>query len=270
MPKDLAQDRRDRMLEQIRQDPLAPSAKAAVRRAIDLGISTHEVARAIRQGLEGVHADYWVALQEGKLERDDSDLFRIRGMLRYLRSCREDERRLAAFLGEETGFFEMLGRTTSWTHEVAEATVATAAGRPARQPLVLEIYRRLNTLDALLERRLAPFGLTPAQYRLLDLLRDGPEVPSGLALALGQRRQQVAPVLRRLELTGLVERRPGPGGDRARSAASLTDRGRAVLNQVDPVVHRVYRAVFTGNVVRAAEAAMAEMSATLDARMSEA
>ncbi len=107
---------RDELLSSIEEDPLNPQTTERVREAIEAGCATTDVARTIYVGLEGVLATYWVALQEGNLQGDDGDFYRVVGMRRYVRTCYEDEGRLAEFLTKEPEFFEMLGRMTSWQH----------------------------------------------------------------------------------------------------------------------------------------------------------
>src|SRR3972149_4792652 len=103
------------LLGTIRDDPLSPRMAYHVRRLVEADCPTCDVARAIYAGLEGALATYWVILQEGKLLKDDSEFYRVVGMLRYVRTCPQDRDRLLAFLEEDADFFEMLGRMTSWT-----------------------------------------------------------------------------------------------------------------------------------------------------------
>jgi len=107
---------RNELLSSIREDPLSPQTNERVRYAVEAGCSTVDIARAVYVGLEGVLATYWVALQEGNLQEDDADFYRVVGMRRYVRACHEDRGRLLEFLKVEPDFFEMLGRMTSWLH----------------------------------------------------------------------------------------------------------------------------------------------------------
>ncbi len=106
----------DELLGTIRDDPLSPRLADHVRRLVEASCPTCDIARAIYGGLEGALATYWVILQEGKLLKDDSEFYRVVGMLRYVRTCHQDRDRLLAFLEEDADFFEMLGRMTSWAH----------------------------------------------------------------------------------------------------------------------------------------------------------
>lgn len=104
------------LLSNIRDDPLDPQTSERVRHAVEAGCPTVDVARAVYVGLEGVLATYWVALQEGRLQDDDGDFYRVVGMRRYVRTCHEDRDRLLKFLEKDADFFEMLGRMTSWAY----------------------------------------------------------------------------------------------------------------------------------------------------------
>ena len=106
----------DGLLGTVRDDPLSPQTKERVQYAVRAGCPTTDVARAVYVGLEGVLSTYWVALQEGRLRSDDGDFYRVIGMLRYVRTCYQDQDRLLEFLEEDPDFFEMLGRLTSWLH----------------------------------------------------------------------------------------------------------------------------------------------------------
>ncbi len=104
------------LLGSIEEDPLSPQMRERVRCAVEAQCPTAHVAGAVYAGLEGVLATYWVALQEGKLESDDADFYRVVGMRRYVRACYYDRERLLRFLEVSPDFFEMLGRLTSWQH----------------------------------------------------------------------------------------------------------------------------------------------------------
>ena len=107
---------RSELLSSISGDPLSPQMTEWVRRAVEAGCPTVDIARSVYVGLEGVLSTYWVALQEGNLRSDDGDFYRVVGMRRYVRACYEDQARLLEFLRMEPDFFEMLGRMTSWVH----------------------------------------------------------------------------------------------------------------------------------------------------------
>ncbi|TDD36595.1 MarR family transcriptional regulator [Actinomadura sp. KC06] len=79
---------------------------------------------------------------------------------------------------------------------------------------------------------LAPLGLHPGQEALLlELDRSGPMIQAQLSEALGCEPPSVTLMTRKLEATGHVRRAPAPSDKRA-SVVELTDRGRALTEQV--------------------------------------
>lgn len=77
--------------------------------------------------------------------------------------------------------------------------------------------------------------LTLAQYRLLALLHDQPEVASVLAERLRVSRPSVTTVADGLVARGLIERTPDPE-DRRRVTHTLTTRGRDLVRHADQTV----------------------------------
>lgn len=86
-----------------------------------------------------------------------------------------------------------------------------------------------------METALGSIDITPAQYRVLIYLGDGPAGASGLATGVAVTRPSVTAVVDGLVARGLVERRPNPD-DRRRVGHVLTPRGRAMLRQADAAV----------------------------------
>ena len=79
---------------------------------------------------------------------------------------------------------------------------------------------------------LAPLGLYPGQEALLlELARTGPMIQAQLSDALGCEPPSVTLMTRKLEASGHVRRTPAPTDKRA-SIVELTDRGRALADQV--------------------------------------
>lgn len=79
---------------------------------------------------------------------------------------------------------------------------------------------------------LAPLGLhTGQEALLLELARTGPMIQAQLSEALACEPPSVTLMSRKLEAAGHVRRRPDPSDKRA-SIVELTDRGRAVVDQV--------------------------------------
>ena len=79
-------------------------------------------------------------------------------------------------------------------------------------------------------------------FRLWE--RDG-LAQKDIALALGSTPATVTIMLRRMEKTGLVERRPNPD-DRRSSLVFLTERGRAIREEVVKAKHELNAACFRG------------------------
>jgi DNA-binding MarR family transcriptional regulator len=79
---------------------------------------------------------------------------------------------------------------------------------------------------------LAPLGLHPGQEALLlELARTGPMIQAQLSEALGCEPPSVTLMTRKLEATGHIRRTPAASDKRA-SVVELTDRGRALADQV--------------------------------------
>src|SRR3954451_9812987 len=79
---------------------------------------------------------------------------------------------------------------------------------------------------------LAPLGLHPGQeVLLLELARTGPLIQAQLGEALGCEPPSVTLMTRKLEAAGHIRREPAPTDKRA-TVVALTDRGRALAEQV--------------------------------------
>jgi DNA-binding MarR family transcriptional regulator len=79
---------------------------------------------------------------------------------------------------------------------------------------------------------LAPLGLHPGQEALLlELARTGPMIQAQLSEALGCEPPSVTLMSRKLETAGHIRRKPAPSDKRA-SVVELTDRGKALADQV--------------------------------------
>src|SRR5262245_5769820 len=77
---------------------------------------------------------------------------------------------------------------------------------------------------------LAPLGLHTGQEVLrLELARHGPMIQAQLSKALGSEPPSVTLMVRKLEASGHVRRRPAPSDARA-TVVELTDAGRAVVD----------------------------------------
>ena len=79
---------------------------------------------------------------------------------------------------------------------------------------------------------LAPLGLhTGQEALLLELARTGPMIQAQLSEALAVEPPSVTLMTRKLEASGHIRRRPAPTDKRA-SVVELTDRGKALADQV--------------------------------------
>src|SRR5690348_4900266 len=87
------------------------------------------------------------------------------------------------------------------------------------------------------EKVLAEIDLSPAQYRVLGVLSDGPEGASRVARNLAISKPSVTGVVDGLVTRGLIDRREHPG-DRRRVALTLTDAGRSLLVTADELLER--------------------------------
>ena len=86
---------------------------------------------------------------------------------------------------------------------------------------------------------LAPFGIHPGHKLLLFELRAaGPRTQAQLAAATGFEPPTITLSVRQLEEAGLVERRPSPT-DRRATVVELSDKGRALMPEVDAAWHRL-------------------------------
>jgi DNA-binding MarR family transcriptional regulator len=101
------------------------------------------------------------------------------------------------------------------------------------------LIRRLHQIHyALFFEECASFGITPVQYGLLTILSTNPGADQvTLANALGIDRTNVADVLRRLELAGLIERRRN-AEDRRMVLARLTPEGEDLVERMHPSMAR--------------------------------
>src|SRR5215510_10066551 len=99
------------------------------------------------------------------------------------------------------------------------------------------VWRLSMKWRVLVDRALAPLGLTHAQYSLLANLYGSPERPSqrGLADRTGLEALYVSKLARALEAAGLIDREPDPADTRAVRLA-LTERGRAVTAEAVGIV----------------------------------
>lgn len=108
------------------------------------------------------------------------------------------------------------------------------------------VKRLEQVIRALLDEALRPFGITTLQYTALSVL----ERRDGLSSAQLARRAFVRPqsmheMVLALDERGLIERRHAAHNQRV-LAASLTQRGRALLDRCRPVVQEVEDRLLAG------------------------
>ncbi|GHE77344.1 MarR family transcriptional regulator [Amycolatopsis deserti] len=114
-------------------------------------------------------------------------------------------------------------------------------------PLTLYLVKRLElVIRSLMDDALRPFGLTTLQYTALTALRHR----NGLSSAQLARRSFVRPqtmhtMVLTLEKYGLIERAEDPANRRV-LLATLTERGRQVLDECTPLVRRLEDRMLSG------------------------
>lgn len=122
--------------------------------------------------------------------------------------------------------------------------------RPFQSPAheaTLSILRTAAVINEQLDQVLKPFGLSAVQFNVLRILR-GAE-PDALCRndirdRMLTRMPDVTRLLDRMEEAGLV-RRAREGEDRRQVHTALTDAGRALLSEVDPLVEAAHQHRFS-------------------------
>ena len=106
------------------------------------------------------------------------------------------------------------------------------------------LLRRAHQISAsVFEDTCREVGLTPAQYGALTVLHAQPGLDqSSLARALGFDKVTILRVLRVLETRGLVQRGATPGNRRSLHLV-LTDWGRALLVEAQPLAEQAYQRI---------------------------
>lgn len=104
----------------------------------------------------------------------------------------------------------------------------------------------LRAREAVMERfrpSLRDFGITEQQWRVLRALHDRGEVETGaLAGLCCLLTPSLSRILKHLEKTGLVTRRPAPS-DQRRTLVAISPAGRALLKRRAPYSEAEYRAI---------------------------
>jgi len=107
------------------------------------------------------------------------------------------------------------------------------------------LHQLARDVTTVLDRRLAPFGITTQQATLLHNAASGGASPSQLMDAVGADTAGMTKLLDRLEAKGLIERRPNPN-DRRSVVIEPTERGLALVPALSPLFGEVARQLFTG------------------------
>jgi DNA-binding MarR family transcriptional regulator len=118
--------------------------------------------------------------------------------------------------------------------------------RSREEEATLNLVRTASLVTDALELLLKPYGISPAQYNVLRILRGA--APQGLGRneirgRLVARMPDVTRLLDRMERAGLV-RRERDGEDRRCVPTYLTERGRALLDRLDAPIAESHRRQF--------------------------
>ncbi len=97
------------------------------------------------------------------------------------------------------------------------------------------VYLRLQRL---IDHSLSRHEASLAKVRLLAFLDEGPKRSTDIASFFGQSPRTVTQAIDALEATGHLRRVPVPG-DRRAKFLELTDNGRTLLEQAQPLYHRL-------------------------------
>lgn len=150
---------------------------------------------------------------------------------------------------------------------------AWAASNPALDTSPMEIVDLIRRINGLLERAVEPLydetTLTPSDVALLIKLRHQRQPLMGKRIAemSSMSKAGVSKALQRLERQGYLERQASPADKRA-TLVSLTDRGRAAIDEIFPRQLAVEAEVLAGLDDRAALVAdLASLASTIEAAL---
>ena len=107
------------------------------------------------------------------------------------------------------------------------------------------LHQLARDVTTMLDRRLAPLGVTTQQAALLHNAASGGASPRQLMEAVGTDTAGMTKLVDRLAAKGLVERRPNPT-DRRSVVIEPTERGLALVPAFAPVFSEVARQLFDG------------------------
>jgi DNA-binding MarR family transcriptional regulator len=139
-----------------------------------------------------------------------------------------------------------------WDHGAVnietERALSTDGGLAAAEmPLTLYLVKRLElVIRALMDDALRPLGVTTLQYTALTVLESrGPLSSAQLARRSFLRPQTMHEMVLSLEKRGVIAREPQEGNKRI-LLARLTDEGRDLLAQCNPLVLEIERELLAG------------------------
>ena len=143
------------------------------------------------------------------------------------------------------------------TEQVASTDGALAE---AEMPLTLYLVKRLElVIRALMDDALRPLGVTTLQYTALTVLDSrGPLSSAQLARRSFLRPQTMHEMVLSLEKRGVIAREPQDGNKRI-LLARLTDAGRDLLAQCNPLVLEIERELLSGLPTEARPAFRADL-----------
>lgn len=126
-------------------------------------------------------------------------------------------------------------------------------GKPIILPphkALLSIYYTATRLRKRAAEFLRPFGLTDVQFNLLMLLQHQSTPGDGMSQAqisdmMLVNRADITSLIDRMERTGLVVRTPAPS-DRRCNIIKLTDRGKQILAQIEPLYTKEVKRIMAG------------------------
>ena len=129
--------------------------------------------------------------------------------------------------------------------ERVSSTDGVLAG--VEMPLTLYLVKRLElVIRALMDDALRPLGVTTLQYTALTVLESrGPLSSAQLARRSFLRPQTMHEMVLSLEKRGVIAREPQAGNKRI-LLARLTDEGRELLAQCNPLVREIERELLAG------------------------
>ncbi|MCP3733639.1 MarR family winged helix-turn-helix transcriptional regulator [Sphingomonas sp. RP10(2022)] len=137
---------------------------------------------------------------------------------------------------------------------------------PCPEPLAADLFRLFLRLHRLMDRRMAEQGASLARTKLLLLLdRRGPARAADIADFFDQAPRTVTEAIDGLERDGLVVRSPDTH-DRRVKQVSITDEGRRVTGETEPLRQELIDGVF-GTLSEDEQARLSAMFAKMQAAL---